>query len=104
MLGNVQNIDCLKKNKKSGNTVSLPLRNIGPLSSLYPTSPGRKDNQRKDSTGQTMQQAYKCPEVDAKMCAVVVWFVRWVTGEAVTRCEGMNGFYILQSCSFGRVL
>lgn len=51
-----------------------------------------------------MQQAYKCPEVDAKMCAVVVWFVKWVTGEAVTRCEGMNGFYILQSCSFGRVL
>lgn len=45
-----------------------------------------------------MQQTYKCPEVDAKMCVEVVWFVKWVTGKAVTRCKGMSQFYILQSC------
>lgn len=44
-----------------------------------------------------MQQAYKCPEVDAKMCAVVVWFVKWVTGKAVTRREGMSQFYICRT-------
>lgn len=104
MLGRVQNIDCLKHThttKKSENTVSLPLRHIDPLSPLYPTNPRRKDYQRKSRMGQIMQRAYKCPEVDANVCVVVVWLVKWMAGKAVTRCKGTS--YVSQSCFFGRV-
>lgn len=28
-----------------------------------------------------MQQVYKCHEVDAEMCVVAVWFIKWVAGK-----------------------